>query len=125
MNTLYVGIDVSAETLHVATSNPRLSFREFDNTLGGRRALRRWLERRKSPVRVVIEPTGLYSLDPATELANAPAIEVMMPNPRAVRSFGKASMVRSKTDLTDAHLLVQFGQQMPFQQWSPPPKTLL
>jgi transposase len=49
----------------------------------------------------------------------------MVANPRAVASFAKALMGRGKTDESDAVVLVEFAERMPFQPWVPPSKTAM
>jgi len=120
MTTTYVGIDVSAKDLHIATSNPRLKPRTVTNDPAGRKSLAKWLTERKAEMCVVLEPTGLYSLDVALELSKLNGVKVILPNPRAVRSFAKASMARNKDDATDAQILVAFGQQMQASPWVAP-----
>lgn len=120
MSTLYVGIDVSAKTLHVATSSPRLQPRTFKNDAGGHSELCRWLRKRNCTCRVVLEPTGIYSLDVALALHDVEKVELAMPNPRAVRRFAEATLARGKDDRSDALVLVAFGQSMPFTPWQRP-----
>lgn len=120
MSTLYVGIDVSAKTLHVATSSPRLPPRTFKNDANGHAALGRWLRKRRCTCRVVLEPTGVYSLDVALALYDLEQVELAMPNPRAVRRFAEATLARGKDDRSDALVLVAFGKVMPFTRWQRP-----
>jgi len=116
------GIEVSAQELIVALSRDGREerLRSFPNTAEGHAALRRFLESGGRRVRVVLESTGLYGLDLACALCQAPQIEVMVANPRAVRHFASALMRRSKNDWLDAVVLREFAARMPFQPWTPP-----
>lgn len=125
--TQLVGIDVSARELEV-----RIQRREgdpsetstFTNNATGHRQLVRRLSKRQHTARVFLEATGVYSLDLALALHDAPSIEVMVVNPRAASDFAKAFLKRSKTDATDAELLLEFGRRMEFQPWQPPAPEL-
>ena len=66
----YCGIDVSAKNLIVAIQRVHqpVEQRSFPNTSVGHRALIVWLRKAKSPVRVSLEATGIYSLDLAFAL---------------------------------------------------------
>jgi transposase len=124
----YVGIDVSAKTLHTALQcGPRLFEGTFDNTPAGHHQLLARLHQHNSATetRIVLESTGIYGLDVALRLAEQPTLAVMVANPRAVKAFAKASMQRGKTDPRDARLLLQFAQRMHFRPWQPPATALL
>ncbi len=124
MRVTYFGIDVSARELIICnSSSPKVEV--FENTAAGHKRLVRWLKKRRGSQRVVMEPTGLYSLDAAIALTDCKRVELAMPNPRAVRHFGHACLTRSKTDAIDAALLMAYGQQMPWVGWSAPNKVRL
>lgn len=121
-----VGIDVSAKALSVsvdARSGP-LQRLEFANTRAGHRQLIQRLKKQGRGARVCLEWTGVYSLDLALALHSAPRIEVTVVNPRLVRDFAKAWLRRSKTDMLDADLLVEFVRRMPFRPWEPPTQAV-
>ena len=122
-----VGIDVSAKTLAVSVdihSGP-LQRLEFANTRAGHQQLiRRLNKQRRRDARACLEWTGVYSLDLALALHRAPRIEVTVVNPRSVRDFAKAWLRRSKTDMLDADLLVEFVRRMPFRRWEPPTQAV-
>lgn len=121
------GIEVSAQELLVALRRGEqdLPLKSFPNTPEGHRDLARYLVRKGRKARVCLESTGIYGLDLALLLVKRPGIEVMIANPRAVRSFAQALMQRSKTDPLDAVMLREFAARMPFQPWQPPSKTAL
>ena len=118
---VFCGIDVSAATLSVAVQqeDQPVQQREFANTASGHQALIAWLRRRKSPVRVSLEATGIYSQDLALALDAAQGIEVAVLNPKAVNRFAQ-TLRRSKTDTADAHALAEYSRRMPFVAWRAP-----
>jgi len=122
-----VGIDVSKDTLDVAVrrGDHRAETARFANDAAGHRALVRWLTKRGATARVVLESTGIYSLDVALALHAARGVTVMVANPRAIKQFAGALMQRSKTDLTAAAALREFASRMPFVAWTPPPADVL
>jgi transposase len=94
------GIDVSAKELVVAlhregAAQPLLS---FANTAAGHRALIKALTAKKAFARVILEATGVYSLELALALHKAERIEVMVVNPRAIKDYQRARLTRAKTD---------------------------
>ena len=128
MKTQRVGIDVSARSLSLAMECPQSSNLlqlEFANTPAGHRQLIRRLNKAGRAAKVVLEASGIYSLDLALALERAPRIDVMVVNPRASRDFAKAFLQRSKTDALDARVLLEFARRMPFTPWQPPPPATL
>lgn len=103
---LYVGIDVSQETLDVAFSDGR-SLR-VANAAAGFDSLRDALER--TPARLVLmEATGGLERALAAELSAA-GIAVRIMNARQVRHFARATGLLAKTDRLDAQALMRFAQ---------------
>jgi transposase len=123
---VFCGIDVSAETLAVAVIEPDQPSvqREFANSPSGHKALLTWLGKHKTPVRVSLEATGIYSMDLALALDAAERIELAVLNPKRVHDFAR-SMQRSKTDAADAQVLAEFSLRMPFQAWRRPSRSAL
>lgn len=113
-----VGVDVSARELVVASDRHREA--RCDNDPVGHKKLIRVLTKGGRGARVVLEATGVYSLDLAFALHRSARIEVMVANPRAVANFAKAYLQRSKTDPLDATVLLEFARRMPFTPWVPP-----
>jgi transposase len=124
--SVFCGIDVSAETLAVAVIEPDQPSvqREFANSPSGHKALLTWLGKHKTPVRVSLEATGIYSMDLALALDAAERIELAVLNPKRVHDFAR-SMQRSKTDAADAQVLAEFSLRMPFQAWRRPSRSAL
>jgi transposase len=124
---LYCGIDVGAATLQVAVQpegTTGFEQRAFANSAAGHKRLVAWLGRWKSPVRVSLEATGIYSLDVAMALDGAEGIEVAVLNPRTVHQFAE-SLRRSKTDAADAVALAEYSARMPFVAWARPSAAAL
>src|SRR5438270_9182276 len=122
MESVCVGIDVSADELEVAyrDRNGSVGRVKFENTSDGHRALIRLLRKQARSARVVVEATGIYSLDLCFALDPADGVEVMVANPRARADFAKALLQRSKTDRADAAMILAFCERMPFAPWQRP-----
>jgi len=115
-----VGIDVSKDWLDVSVQCAGVVHAErFANTAAGHRQLLKWLRRFRGRVRIVLEATGIYSLDIALALHAAP-YAVMVVNPRAARDFARALLQRTSTDQIAAATLREFAARMPFVPWQPP-----
>ncbi|MCP5060017.1 MAG: IS110 family transposase [bacterium] len=123
----HVGVDVGAKELVVAID--RDGVREtgivFPNDRDGHRKLIRWATKKGASARVVLESTGVYGLDLAFALDRAKRVEVMVANPRAIASFAKASLRRSKTDALDAETILEFSIRMPFVAWVAPDPAIM
>ena len=122
-----VGIDVSAATLDAVRRDRRgqLLYAVFSNDTSGRKKLISWATRRGSTARICIEATGVYSFQLAMALHQHPKTQVLVVNPRAIKSFGQALMQRAKTDLVDAEVILTFVERMAFSPWQPPPEEVL
>lgn len=121
----YAGCDVSKDWIDLCyelLSGIRETCR-FDNSANGHKKLLSQLS--GTPVRIVLEATGAYSIDLTLALHEAGGIEVMVANPRAAKRFAQAQMKRSKTDVSDADSLCSFAQRMPFVPWQPPQAHIL
>ena len=109
-----VGIDVSAATLEAVRRDRRdqLLYASFNNDASGHKKLISWATRRGSMARICVEATGVYSFQLAMALYQHPKTQVMVVNPRAIKSFGQALMQRAKTDLVDAAIILVFIERM-------------
>jgi len=116
------GVDVSQHTLDVAVRAHDGSEHtgQFANTATGHHQLISRLTKGGKSARVVLEATGVYSLDLALALHAAKRIEVMVVNPRAARKFAEACLQRSSTDSTMATALREYATRMQFVSWVPP-----
>ena len=113
----YVGIDVSKDTLDVATF-PATQPLTFANDEAG------WVEllgylRRLRPALVVLEASGGYQTKAASFLA-ADGLPVAVVNPRQVRDFAKSIGELAKTDRIDAGVIACFAEAT-----KPEPRPLL
>jgi len=119
---VFVGIDVSKNTLDVAVDSIP-SPRSFPNSDDGFLQLIAWLAP-LSPVAIVLEATGGYQQACRLALLDAklPAVVV---NPRQVRDFAKATGRLEKTDKIDAKVLAQFARCMDLQHTPIVDKELL
>ena len=79
----YVGIDVSAQTLEVASVGPGSSIQvsTFANTPTGHRQLLKRLTKQGRSARVCLEATGTYSLGVSLALHRQVRTEVMVVHP--------------------------------------------
>lgn len=120
------GCDTSKDTIDVVRLvNDRTAHRRFDNTTAGHQRLITWLNKPGQPVRVVVEASGIYSLDLALALHEAEQVQVMVANPRALKDYRRAHMQRSKTDKVDATIICDYARRMPFILWQPPSAEVL
>ena len=110
---------MSGETLAVAVQqeNQKFVHRSFENRASGDKELVGWLQKRKGPVQVSLEATGVYSLDLALALHEAEKIEVAVLNPTVFhrlprRSEGQKPMLRTLrfSPSTPAECLSSCGQ---------------
>ncbi len=122
-----VGIDVSSRTFDVAVEfdDVQRKTASYTNDSSGHKKLCKWITRGNRTARVVVESTGIYSLDLALALDRAPGVSVMVANPRALKNFAQASMLRSKNDPMDAGSTLEYAKRMPFVPWEPPSLEIL
>jgi len=104
---LYVGIDVSKETLDVAMTNRSAPF-QVPNDPKGYAALVKHL-RQAAVQQVILEATGGYERPVVAELV-ASGLPVVVVNPRQVRDFSRAVGILAKTDRIDAVVLARFAE---------------
>lgn len=115
----HVGIDVSKDDLDACKlAGSSKQTRRFRNSSAGHRQLIQWIG--KGPAKVCMEASGRYGLDAALALCESEGLELMVANPRAIKSFREASMRRSKTDAIDAEVIAEYAHRMPFEAWEPP-----
>jgi transposase len=118
----HVGIDVSAKTFTAIIDHEGRRTEAFDlpNDAKGHKKLIRMATTKGFQAKVVLEATGVYSLDLALALHRAKRVEVMVANPRAIGQFAGAYLRRSKTDSIDANIIVEFCIRMEFEPWTAP-----
>ncbi len=118
---LYVGIDVSKDTLDVAVRPTGQQWRVnlTDEGLGP------LVERLEglSPALVVLEATGSLEVPVAAALGAA-GLPLAVVNPRQVRDFARATGKLAKTDRLDAQVLALFAERVrPAPRPLPDPQT--
>ena len=106
MDKVYVGIDVSKDSLDVAVHASDKQW-QFSNDTAGITKLCRMLVK-IGPALVVFEATGGYEMPLYLSLdkANLPAAPV---NPRQIRDFARSTGKLAKTDALDARVIAHFG----------------
>jgi transposase len=113
---LYVGIDVSKDTLEVAVAPTSEGWTLAHDPVGIEALATRL--KRLQPVLVVMEATGGLEEPLAAALAVAGVLLAVV-NPRQVRDFARATGQLAKTDRIDARVLALFGERV-----QPPPRPV-
>lgn len=105
--SLFVGIDVSKDQLHVAIrpTGETMFFAYTDEAVSVLVSRLRLLR----PKLIVLEATGGIQQPLATALATA-KLPVVVVNPRQVRDFARSTGQLAKSDRVDAAILAHFGQ---------------
>lgn len=119
--SLYLGIDVSKETLDVCLLGEKDSQEtQMANTRKGFNQLHHWLQKRKaSDVHVCLEATGIYGLEVA-QFLHEKGYRVSVVNPARIKGFAQSQMRRSKTDKLDAAVIAAFCRALQPDLWTPP-----
>ena len=107
MDEVWIGVDVSKQSLDVA-ARPGDESWSVQNSQAGIKAVIRRLKR-LSPQRIVLEATGGYEYELALRLSKA-GLPVAVVNPRQVRDFARAVGKLAKTDPIDAKILSHFAE---------------
>lgn len=102
----YIGIDISSDTLDIAT-NPRRQFKSFRNNDADVSEATSYLKR-LAPILVVMEATGGLEMPLAAALS-AVGIPVAVVNPRQVRDYARSMGKLAKTDTIDAQVMADFA----------------
>jgi len=88
----------ASELVIVVRRNGKLGkVKTFSNTPEGHTAIIAYLNPDKHSCKVCLEATGTYHLDVAVALSRASSIEVMVMNPKAVKNFANALMLRLRS----------------------------
>lgn len=134
----WVGIDVADRTFDAAVASPgqhadaatfkRLPTQTFERTPEGVETFVSWLRthvptEKPLPVRVVMEATGMYSIQLTALLCAAcPEMQPAISNPEQTSAFRDSLGLRNKTDRLDARALAFFGMERrptPYEPLSP------
>ncbi len=120
MDKVYIGIDISKDSLDVAVYASNKQWR-YSNDPVGIASLCKMLMK-LGPTLVVFEATGGYELPPYVALGEAglPAAPV---NPRQIRDFARSMGKLAKTDAIDARVIAQFANAAPDLKPKPIPDT--
>lgn len=106
-DSVFIGIDVSSQTLEVASSAQAKTW-QASNDAHGIESLCSQLTA-LGPALVVLEATGGYEFEAACAL-QAAGLAVAVVNPRMARDFARAMGALAKTDALDAHMLAAFAR---------------
>jgi len=107
MDAIYVGIDVSKNSLDVHLRPMMESFGVARNGKGIEELIARLLP--LAPACIAVEATGGFEKVVIAGLAGA-GLPVATVNPAQVRAFADAAGKRAKTDLTDAAVIAHLGR---------------
>lgn len=106
-DSVFVGIDVSSQTLEVACSSETKTWQVSNDAAGLESLVSRLLEFK--PALVVLEATGGYEFEAACAI-QAASLAVAVVNPRTARDFARAMGTLAKTDALDACMLAAFAR---------------
>ena len=122
MEKLYVGIDVSKETLDVSLrwEGKQQAHQVVANQASGIRQLIQWLVKQKAGrIHVCLEATGQYG-DEVAERLHGQGYAVSVVNPLCIKSYARSRLIRNQTDKVDAGLLAEFCEKQEPRLWVPP-----
>ena len=125
--TLFVGVDIAAQTAMVATQRPGAKASRsltIEQTPKGYTSLLHQLQATgfvPGQVLVVMEATGSYWMSLATRLVHE-GFAVSVIHPAQAHHFAKALLKRAKTDAIDAQTLAQLAMILQPEPWTPPPQ---
>lgn len=106
-DSVFIGIDVSSQTLEVASSSQAKTWQIPNDAAGIEQLLSQALA--LTPALVVLEATGGYEFEAACAL-QAAGLAVAVVNPRTARDFARAMGAQAKTDALDARMLAAFAR---------------
>lgn len=122
MEKLYVGIDVSKDTLDVTLrwDGKNGEHRVVNNDASGISQLIKWLAKQKaSSIHACLEATGQYG-DEVAERLHGQGYGVSVVNPLCTKSYARAGLVRNQNDKVDSRLLAEFCEKQEPRLWMPP-----
>jgi transposase len=104
---IFVGIDVSSQTLEIALSTQTSTWQATNDVAGIEQLVSQLSELRVALI--VLEATGGYEFEAACAL-QAAGLAVAVVNPRMARDFARAMGALAKTDALDARMLAAFAR---------------
>lgn len=111
-----VGIDISKESFDVAyIEKEKMKTKKYSYTLVD---IKKFINSLDSDFHCVMEATGIYHLRLAHALYDA-GIGLSVVNPLSVKRFIQSKLHRTKTDKSDAIMLVEYGRIMEPDLWKP------
>lgn len=112
-----IGIDISKEKFDVCFSFQPCGYssKTYAYDASG---IKSFLKDVPSGSVCVMEATGVYHLRLAYALTQL-GVFVSVANPLSVKNFSRAVMLRTKTDKSDARLLVEYARKMDLEKWEP------
>lgn len=114
----FVGVDVSKDKFDVFVQSTQ-RHKCFTNSPAGFKAFLDWLDKMSClSAWVCMEATGNYSLALA-EFIHAHNIKVSVVNPKQIKAFSQAKLMRNKTDKLDAKVIAQFCEAITPRVFSP------
>lgn len=106
-DSVFIGIDVSSQTLEVASSEQARTWQAANDAAGIEQLVSQVSA--LAPALVVLEATGGYEFEAACAL-QAAGLAVAVVNPRTARDFARAMGALAKTDALDARMLAAFAR---------------
>lgn len=106
-DSVFIGIDVSSQTLEVASSDQAKTWQVANDASGIEQLVSQ--ASALAPTLMVLEATGGYEFEAACAL-QAAGLTVAVVNPRAARDFARAMGALAKTDALDARMLAAFAR---------------
>ncbi|MDR6214606.1 transposase [Paracidovorax wautersii] len=106
-DSVFIGIDVSSQTLEVASSSQAKTWQVANDAAG----IEQLVDQASAltSALVVLEATGGYEFEAACAL-QAAGLAVVVVNPRTARDFARAMGALAKTDALDARMLAAFAR---------------
>lgn len=115
---LFIGIDVSKETLDLGASSDDqiVSAKKVSNDKAGWKEMIKWARRlarsRFESIHFCLESTGIYGEGVLEFLQEETRYAVSMVNPAQIKAFGQSRLLRTKTDKADAALIASYAARM-------------
>ena len=106
-DSVFVGIDVSSQTLEIASSAESKTWQVANDAVGIEQLVSQLGSLK--PALVVLEATGGYEFEVACSI-QASGLAVAVVNPRTARDFARAMGTLAKTDALDARMLAAFAR---------------
>lgn len=122
MHSVYVGIDVSKDTLDVVIRVDRKNShgKTYANTSQGiAELMRRFAQQPVQAIHACLEATGQYG-DEVAEVIHAAGYAVSVVNPVRPKRFAQANLLRNQNDRVDAGILAEFCEVKQPRLWNPP-----